>query len=260
MSDQPTDSQLDERPRGILTPDDRQYLRGEKDLSDSAERNARQRIRDRIQESLADFELLWTCLPERDLHLLFAPDDQQAHQKLRSSAHYAIAFLRLGLWTNEDLHPDRIADAIEQAAFAAGKLAHADVQLDTEPAPEGDLLLAAMRDKNNRIAEIRDRVEEDDLEPSREAALRQEAHREATFLYHLFEKGLVDPSVDPEALAAIDLFGQESDIAADAVEKERTPVVESPIVRQPLPIVTDVSYDSPEDSVDQSAIQTRDNG
>jgi hypothetical protein len=259
MSDQPTNSRPDERPRGILSPDDRQFLRGEKDLSNSAERNARQRIRERVQEGLADFELLWTCLPDRDMKHLFTPNEEQGRHPIRSWAHYAIAFLRLGLWTNGDPHPDRIADAIEQAAFAAGKLAHADVQLDTEPAPDGNLLLAAMRDKNNRIAEIRDRVHGEELAPSREAALREEAQREASFLYQLFEKGLMDPSVDSEALAEIDLFGQETELTADTVEEERAPMVESPIVRQPLPIITDISTVPPDASIDQSEKQPDDN-
>lgn len=259
MNDQPTGSPPEERPRGILTPDDRQFLRGEKDLSDSAERNARQRIRDRVQASLMDFELLWTCLPDRDLQLLFAPDDEQNPQNLRSCAHYAIAFLRLGLWTNEDPHTDRIADAIEQAAFAAGKLAWANVELDTEPAPSGDLLLASMRDKNNRIAEIQDSVENEDLRPSQEATLREEAHQEASFLYHLFEKGLMDPSVDPEALAGIDIIGQETELTAEIVEEERNPMIESPIVRQPLPIVTDISVTPPAANIDQSDTQPEDN-
>jgi hypothetical protein len=163
------------------------------------------------------------------------------------------------LWTNEDPHPDRIADAIEQAAFAAGTLSHADVHLDTEPAPNGNLLLAMMRDKNNRIAEIRDRVENEDMAQSREAALREEAHREASYLYQLFEQGLVDPSVDPEALAAIDLLGQETELTAKSVKEERTPMIESPIVRQPLPIVTDISVSPPESSTDQSEKRPDDN-
>jgi hypothetical protein len=259
MNDQPDQPQPNERPRGILSPADRQFLRGEKNLSDSAERNARHRIRNRVQASLADFELLWTYLPDRDLQLLFAPDDKQDRQAIRSWGHYAIAFIRLGLWTNEDPHSDRIADALEQAAFAAGKLAHADVQLDTEPAPDGDLLLAAMRDKNNRIAELRDRVDEEGLAPSQEADLREEAHREASFLYQLFEKGLMDPSVDPDALAAIDLFGQETEFTAEIVEEERAPMAESPIIRRSLPILTDISISPSDASIDQSKRQLDDN-
>lgn len=47
-----------DRPRGILTKDDRRYLVGEKELGDQAERDTRYRIRERVKNSLADFELL----------------------------------------------------------------------------------------------------------------------------------------------------------------------------------------------------------
>lgn len=60
------------RDRGILTPADRAYLRGEADLgSVQAERNARARIRDRLHEGLLDFELLVEHLSERDRQLVF---------------------------------------------------------------------------------------------------------------------------------------------------------------------------------------------
>lgn len=44
--------------RGILSEADREYLKGEKDLSAGAERNARQRIRERVQASIHDYRLL----------------------------------------------------------------------------------------------------------------------------------------------------------------------------------------------------------
>ncbi|WP_227352844.1 hypothetical protein [Haladaptatus salinisoli] len=61
-----------ERKRGILSRADRAYLRGEADLaSTQSERNARARIRDRIHDSVLDFELLVECLSERDRELVF---------------------------------------------------------------------------------------------------------------------------------------------------------------------------------------------
>ena len=62
----------DERARGILSEADRAYLRGETDhASVQAERNARARIRDRLYESMFDFELLVEHLSERDRRLVF---------------------------------------------------------------------------------------------------------------------------------------------------------------------------------------------
>lgn len=61
----------DERDRGILSPADRAYLRGETDLASvQSERNTRARIRDRIYQSVLDFELLVEHLSERDRELV----------------------------------------------------------------------------------------------------------------------------------------------------------------------------------------------
>ncbi len=62
----------DDRPRGILTAADRAYLRGEHEPgSVQSERNTRGRIRERMFESLRDFEVLVEHLPERDRRLVF---------------------------------------------------------------------------------------------------------------------------------------------------------------------------------------------
>ncbi|WP_458206794.1 hypothetical protein [Haladaptatus sp. NG-SE-30] len=62
----------DERPRGILSQADRAYLRGETNLaSTQSERNTRARIRDRIYNSILDFELLVECLSDHDRELVF---------------------------------------------------------------------------------------------------------------------------------------------------------------------------------------------
>lgn len=62
----------DRRDRGLLSPADRSYLRGETELASvQSERNTRARIRDRVHDGLLDFELLLEALPERDVALLF---------------------------------------------------------------------------------------------------------------------------------------------------------------------------------------------
>ncbi|WP_436926818.1 hypothetical protein [Halosimplex amylolyticum] len=62
----------DDRPRGILSPADRAYLRGETAFeSDQSERNARARIRDRVLAGLYDADLLADALSERDRELVF---------------------------------------------------------------------------------------------------------------------------------------------------------------------------------------------
>lgn len=62
----------DDRPRGILTPADRAYLTGERSYgSEQSERNARARIRDRIEAAMYDFDVLVETLDERDRRLVF---------------------------------------------------------------------------------------------------------------------------------------------------------------------------------------------
>lgn len=61
-----------ERDRGVLSSADREYLRGDRDLSSvQAERNARARIRARVYDALLDFEVLVEHLEARDRELVF---------------------------------------------------------------------------------------------------------------------------------------------------------------------------------------------
>jgi DNA-binding transcriptional regulator YiaG len=61
-----------DRGRGILTPADREYLAGDRTYdSDQSERNARARIRDRVEAATYDFETLVEDLDERDRKLVF---------------------------------------------------------------------------------------------------------------------------------------------------------------------------------------------
>lgn len=61
-----------ERDRGILSPADRDYLRGNADLrSVQSERNARARIRDRVFDATLDFELLVEHLAARERELVY---------------------------------------------------------------------------------------------------------------------------------------------------------------------------------------------
>ena len=84
-----------ERDRGVLSRADRAYLRGEADLATvQSERNARARIRDRIYQSILDFEVLVEHLSERDRELVFEKrfesiDGTEAFDALVS----AVAFL-----------------------------------------------------------------------------------------------------------------------------------------------------------------------
>ena len=60
-----------ERSRGILTPADRQFLRGETDYaSDQSERDARYRIRERFYNGILDLEIALRGLDSRDISMV----------------------------------------------------------------------------------------------------------------------------------------------------------------------------------------------
>lgn len=241
MDEDSNHSSNEKHSRGILSKADREYLQGKRDLSDSAERNTRQRIRERVKAGLADFELLWTCLSDRDLELIFNPDDDRERRPVRSWSHHAIAFIQLGLWTNRDPHGDRIADAIEQAAFAAGWATDVDVDLTKQRLPEGDLLLAKIQHKTERLNELQGRIAEEDFGDLSREELREEMRQEASLQYYLYEKALQDPTVDSEDLASAGVFGLDEELTAEDIEKERDDWEGTPVVRRPLPVVVDVS-------------------
>jgi len=74
----------DERPAAMLTPAQREYLRGERDeMSADAERALRSRIRERVKTGFMDFQLLWESWDEdeadqvfKDLFYTGEPDEQ----------------------------------------------------------------------------------------------------------------------------------------------------------------------------------------
>lgn len=74
----------DDRGRGVLTPADRKFLRGESDLTEDSAINVRDRIRKRIRHALADFQLLTDNLTERDRRLLFKDTGHRTREEFLS--------------------------------------------------------------------------------------------------------------------------------------------------------------------------------
>lgn len=109
-----------ERDRGILSPADRAYLRGETEFASAqAERNARARIRDRIYDAVLDFELLVDQLSDRDRELVFenragTGDGTEAFDALVS----AVAFLYR---VTDDAHVEFETILIEGISLAEAK-------------------------------------------------------------------------------------------------------------------------------------------
>jgi len=84
MNDESCESAPDrdlDRPRGVITTVDREYLVGAKNYTGQAERRARYRIRKRVKNSIRDLKLIAEEMEERDLNQTFnklSDDDIEA--------------------------------------------------------------------------------------------------------------------------------------------------------------------------------------
>lgn len=120
-----------ERERGILSPADRAYLRGETELASAqSERNTRGRIRDRLFHAIFDFELLIEHLSERDRKLVFekrfdAVDGTDAFDALVS----AVGFLYQAVEDTDIEFETVLSEGINVAEVKDGRVASVDLDL-----------------------------------------------------------------------------------------------------------------------------------
>jgi hypothetical protein len=102
-----------DRPRGILSPTDRDYLCGLKDYShNQTELNRQQSIRERIIEGLRDFDLLWLLLDEAEREKII---DSLETEEIDTAFSSMVSFMYLGL----DRDTDHIEDIIEEGVYNA---------------------------------------------------------------------------------------------------------------------------------------------
>ena len=97
-----------ERPRGMFSTADREYLLGESaiEAKTQAERNRRARIRERLTHTLLDFTLV-AGIEQRDRDTVFQRDDDTAGESQRISAlHQSIMDLLGFLYQELENHPD----------------------------------------------------------------------------------------------------------------------------------------------------------
>ena len=157
----------DERGRGVLSTADREYLRGERELSSvQAERNARARIRGRVYDALRDFEVLLEYLSERDLELVFEKrtaeaDGTEAFDALVST----MAFLYRGLGRTDLGFETVLREGVNLAEAADDR--GATVSLDvTYHALDADHLRRKLADDEPlSLTEIAYLYESDDVAP-----------------------------------------------------------------------------------------------
>ena len=128
-----------ERPRGILSQTDREYLCGLKEYKhEQSEANRRQDIRKRVKNGLEDFILLWLLLSDDDRNQLFS---EMGTELVDISIESAIAFLYLGVGRESD----RIEALLEKGIYLGansgsgdnltGEVTDVQVSIDIERNP-----------------------------------------------------------------------------------------------------------------------------
>lgn len=107
-----------DRDRGILTPADRRVLVGKADFppGSNSMRKARQRIRDRIRDSMLDFYILLNYLEERDLKLAFNQSGPEpvSYDDVISVFPAAIGFLYAASIANPKVDESTFATRVQQ--------------------------------------------------------------------------------------------------------------------------------------------------
>jgi len=128
-----------DRERAILTKSDRQFLLGEKELSENAERNARYRIRKRAVNGILDVAFLNYFLREDDTAQIFENEDVQSNL----TPYLTFMYKGLQLSSESDQEGiDRFSDLLDSAIKTTernknGKLSEVTFKVSREdPNPE----------------------------------------------------------------------------------------------------------------------------
>lgn len=159
-----------DRKRGILTTDDRDYLKGRKDLQPGSERNTRKRIRDRVRNAIYDFEYLSNELEGKDVTQLVTNADGP-NEGLFTAVEDVIAFI-FQMCSRAPDGPDQSTDDRFQElllnAIAKGLDENQEVQdfnLDLQyglPREQQEQLLRKVRDGEKlTLAELREAFNND---------------------------------------------------------------------------------------------------
>jgi len=104
-----------DRPRGILTPSDRDFLLGRKtDYTDHSRKQKRNRIRRRVRNAILDFSILFECLEERDRKTVFDPNDEDREAYTQGITDM-LAFLHLGTMGYHTPFKDMLSEGVGKA-------------------------------------------------------------------------------------------------------------------------------------------------
>src|SRR6056297_1637905 len=147
-----------DRPRGILTPSDREFLLGRKtDYTEHSKKQKRNRIRRRLRNAILDFTILFDHLEDRDRETVFNPEDE-AREAYTQGIVDMLGFLHLGTMGYYVPFKDMLGQGVNRAEQ---KLAGSDyrmVTVDFNVDPVGQIDVDEVVDKleSERFDEVTD--------------------------------------------------------------------------------------------------------
>ncbi|XVH33641.1 hypothetical protein ACNS7O_17135 (plasmid) [Haloferacaceae archaeon DSL9] len=130
-----------DRPRGILTPSDRDFLLGRKtDYTDHSKKQKRNRIRRRVRNALLDFTILFEHLEDRDRKTVFDPDDEN-RAAYTEGVIDMLAFLHLGTMGYYTPFKDMLAEGVGKAEqeLAGSDYRMVNVEFNVDPVGQIDV-------------------------------------------------------------------------------------------------------------------------
>jgi len=176
---------VEDRPRGILSDTDREYLCGLRDYKHKqTESNRKQDIRERVINALHDFVLLSLLLDEREQTKIF--EEEIKEDDLNMFLESMITFIYTGLNQDKDRFEKIIEKGtyfganIDQSGRWVGEAVNVDASVDIEYNPDVEKLYKRLRQGDGdqlSPAEIGVLVREGKLEPDDLSALEQSGPR-----------------------------------------------------------------------------------
>lgn len=173
---------LDDRPRGILSPSDREYLMAPDGFSSQAAYERRRAIAERVHASLYDYALLVESLDEEVRREIFEDFDREDFSL--NTLESAVAFLYLGVGDaveSGDLvtpsFEDLIAEGVRQAFRQRDNTVRVDVDINIKT--------------GGSLEHIEERVKSGDLSPS-EAWKAWELAREGKMSFEEIQEYIQD--------------------------------------------------------------------
>ncbi|MDQ2049474.1 hypothetical protein RBH26_03155 [Natronolimnohabitans sp. A-GB9] len=147
-----------DRPRGILTPSDRDFLLGRKtDYTDHSKKQKRNRIRRRVRNAILDFSILFEYMEERDRETVFDPDDEERDAYTQGITDM-LAFLHLGTRGYHTPFKDMLSEGVGKAEqqLAGSNYRMVNVEFNVEPVGQIDVDDVIEKLENEEFAQLTD--------------------------------------------------------------------------------------------------------